>query len=281
VWVITEPLSVEFMQRALAGGLLVAVLCAVTGTWVVLRGMAFLGEAMAHGMLPGVAIAVVLGLPGPAGAAVAAGGMAAGIGLATRRGGLSQDTAIGLLFVGMLALGVVIVSAVRTFPVDLSAILFGDILALQGSDLAAIGLIAPVVIATFALSHRPLTALSFDPRIAQTLGLRPRLAGAVLLGGIAVSIVASYRSVGTLLVVGLLVAPPAAAAPWARSVSRMMLLAAAIGGISVLVGLLVSWHASWAAGAAIALTAIAAFVGSVTLHGWRERRVGARFDYQE
>jgi ABC-type Mn2+/Zn2+ transport system permease subunit len=268
---IAEPLSVEFMQRALIGGLLVAVLCAVTGTWVVLRGMAFLGEAMAHGMLPGVACAVLLGLPGPAGAVVAAGGMAAGIGLATRRGRMSQDTAIGLLFVGMLALGVVIVSAVRAFPVDLSAILFGDILALQWPDIAVIGLIAPVVIATFTLAHRPLTALSFDPRIAHTLGLRPRVAGAVLLGGIAVAIVASYQSVGTLLVVGLLVAPPAAAAPWARSVPMMMLLAAAIAGISVLIGLLISWHASWAAGATIALTAIAAFVLSAALHGRRAR----------
>lgn len=268
---ITEPLSVEFMQRALAGGLLVGLLCAVAGTWVVLRGMAFLGEAMAHGMLPGVAAAVLLGLPGPAGAVVAAGGMAAGIGLATNRGRVSQDTAIGLLFVGMLALGVVIVSAVRAFPVDLTDILFGDILALQWSDIAVIGLIAPVVMATFALAHRPLTALSFDSRIAHTLGLRPRLAGAVLLGGIAVSIVVSYQSVGTLLVVGLLVAPPAAAAPWARSVGAMMLLAAGIAGTSVLVGLLVSWHASWAAGASIALTAIGAFVISAALHAGGRR----------
>lgn len=271
MWVLTEPLSVEFMQRALCGGLLVALLCAVTGTWVVLRGMAFLGEAMAHGMLPGVAVAVLLGLPGPAGAVVAAGGMATGIGLAARRGRVSQDTAIGLLFVAMLALGVVIVSSVRAFPVDLTDILFGDILALQWTDVLTIAVIAPVIIGSFALAHRPLTALAFDPRIAHTLGLRPRLAGAILLGGLAVSIVASYRSVGTLLVVGLLVAPPAAAAPWARSVGAMMLLAAAIAGISVLIGLLVSWHASWAAGASIALTAIGAFVISAAALAGRQR----------
>lgn len=265
MWVIAEPLSVEFMQRALCGGLIVAVLCAVTGTWVVLRGMAFLGEAMAHGLLPGVAVAVLLGLPGPAGAVVAAGGMATGIGLATRRGRVSQDTAIGLLFVAMLAIGVVVVSSVRAFPVDLTDILFGDILALHWSGIAVMAVIAPAVIGIFALAHRPLTALSFDPRIAHTLGLRPRPAGMVLLGGLAVSIVASYQSVGTLLVVGLLVAPPAAAAPWARSVRSMMLLAAGIAGISVLVGLLVSWHASWAAGASIALAAIGAFVLSAAL----------------
>ena len=272
MWVITEPMSVEFMQRALCGGLVVAALCAVTGTWVVLRGMAFLGEAMAHGMLPGVAAAVLLGLPGPAGAMVAAGGMAAGIGVATRRGRVSQDTAIGLLFVAMLALGVIIVSAVRAFPVDLSGILFGDILALHWTDVAVTALVAAATIGVLALAHRPLTALSFDPRIAHTLGLRPRTADAVLLGSLAVAIVASYQSVGTLLVVGLMVAPPAAAAAWARSVATMMLLATAIAGISVLVGLLVSWHASWAAGAAIALTAIAAFAVSAGLRAARDRR---------
>ncbi len=267
MWVITEPMSVEFMQRALCGGVIVAVLCAVAGTWVVLRGMAFLGEALAHGMLPGVATAVLLGLPGPAGAMVAAGGMAAGIGLIGRRGRLSQDTAIGLLFVAMLALGVVIVSSVRAFPVDLSAILFGDILALQWPDVVVIAVTAAPVVAVFMLAHRPLTALSFDPRVAHTLGLRPGLAGAVLLGGVAVSIVASYQAVGTLLVVGLLVAPPAAAALWSRSIAMMMLLAAAISVSSVIVGLLVSWHAGWAAGASIALVAILGFVVSSTVRG--------------
>jgi len=128
---------------------------------------------------------------------------------------------------------VIIVSAVRAFPVDLSGILFGDILALHWTDVAVTALVAAATIGVLALAHRPLTALSFDPRIAHTLGLRPRTADAVLLGSLAVAIVASYQSVGTLLVVGLMVAPPAAAAAWARSVTTMMVLATAIAGISV------------------------------------------------
>lgn len=257
--VIWEPFVAEFMQRALAGGLVVGILCAAAGTWIVLRGLAFLGEAMAHGMLPGVATAILLGLPGPAGALVAAGAMGAGIGLASRRGKVSQDTAIGLLFVGMLSLGVIIVSAARAFPVDISAILFGDILALQWTGIAALGATAIAVIALLAVFHRPLTALTFDPRVAHTLRMRPRLAGAVLLAAIALAIVASYQAVGTLLVIGLLIAPPAAASLWARSIRSMMLLAAGIACLSVIVGLLASWYGGWAAGASIALTGALSF----------------------
>lgn len=264
--VIWQPFLVEFMQRALAGGVIVGVLCAVAGTWVVLRGLAFLGEAMAHGMLPGVATAMLLGLPGPAGALVAAGAMGAGIGVASRRGRVSQDTAIGLLFVGMLSLGVIIVSAARTFPVDISAILFGDILALPWSGVIAIGVTTLAVIAALMLFHRPLTALTFDPRVAHTLRMRPRLAGIVLLAAIALAIVASYQAVGALLVVGLLIAPPAAASLWASSIRTMMLLAAGIATLSVAIGLWASWHAGWAAGASVALAATLSFPISAFLH---------------
>jgi ABC-type Mn2+/Zn2+ transport system permease subunit len=256
---IWEPFSIEFMQRALSGGLIVGVLCAIAGTWVVLRGLAFLGEAMAHGMLPGVATAILLGLPGPAGALVAAGAMGAGIAVASRRGRVSQDTAIGLLFVGMLALGVIIVSAARSFPVDISAILFGDILALSREGVITIAVTALAIIGLLLLFHRPLTALTFDPRVAHTLGMRPRVAGAVLLAAIALAIVASYQAVGTLLVVGLLIAPPAAASLWARSIGSMMLIAAGIASVSVAVGLLASWYGGWAAGASIALAATLSF----------------------
>lgn len=264
--VIWEPFAAEFMQRALWGGLLIGIVCAVAGTWVVLRGLAFLGEAMAHGMLPGVATAVLLGLPGPAGALVAAGAMGAGIGLASRRGKVSQDTAIGLLFVGMLALGVIIVSAARAFPVDISAILFGDILALDWGDLAGIALTATLVIGILCVFHRPLTALTLDPRVAHTLRMRPRLAGAVLLAAIACAIVASYQAVGTLLVVGLLIAPPAAASLWASSIRSMMVIAAAIASLSVTIGLFASWHAGWAAGASIALVATLSFPTAALTH---------------
>jgi len=253
---LTDPLSADFMLRALLGGVLVAAICAVVGTWVVVRGMAFLGEAMAHGMLPGVALASLLGLPVIVGAAVSALVMSLGVGLIARRGRLSSDTSIGLLFVGMLALGVIIVSHSRSFAVDLTAILFGDVLAIQPADLTGLALALAVTVLLATLFHRAFVALAFDPRLARTLGLRPRLAQLMLVGLVTLAVVASYGAVGSLLVVGLLLAPAVAAGHWVRRIPAIMLLAALLGAVAVLVGLLVSWHAGTAAGATIAAAAI-------------------------
>ena len=254
---LTDPLSADFMLRALLGGVLVAAICAVVGTWVVVRGMAFLGEAMAHGMLPGVALASLLGLPVIVGAAVSAMVMSLGVGLITRRGRLSSDTSIGLLFVGMLALGVIIVSHSRSFAVDLTAILFGDVLAIQTGDLAGLAAALGVTVVLAALFHRAFVARAFDPRLARTLGLRPRLAQLVLVGLVTLAVVASYGAVGSLLVVGLLLAPAVAAGHWVRRIPAIMLLAALLGAAAVVVGLLVSWHAGTAAGATIAAASVA------------------------
>ena len=254
---LTDPLSADFMLRALLGGVLVAAICAVVGTWVVVRGMAFLGEAMAHGMLPGVALASLLGLPVIVGAAVSAMVMSLGVGLIARRGRLSSDTSIGLLFVGMLALGVIIVSHSRSFAVDLTAILFGDVLAIQTGDLAGLAAALGVTVVLAALFHRAFVALAFDPRLARTLGLRPRLAQLVLVGLVTLAVVASYGAVGSLLVVGLLLAPAVAAGHWVRRIPAIMLLAALLGAAAVVVGLLVSWHAGTAAGATIAAASVA------------------------
>ena len=252
-----DPFSAEFMLRALVGGILVAALCAVVGTWVVVRGMAFLGEAMAHGMLPGVALASLLGLPAVAGAAVSAVAMSLGVSLVARRGRISQDTSIGLLFVGMLALGVIIVSHSRSFATDLTAILFGDILAIREDDLLVLSAALAVTLLVALAGHRSFVALAFDPRVAATMGLRPRLAQTALVGLVTLAVVASYGAVGSLLVVGLLLAPAVAAGQWARRIPSTMLLAAACGSLAVILGLLVSWHASTAAGASIAACSIA------------------------
>jgi len=253
-----DPFSLEFVQRALLGGVLVAVLCAVAGTWVIVRGMAFLGEALAHGMLPGVALATVLGLPVLAGAAVSAVVMSLGIGVLQRRAKVSYDTSIGLLFVGMLALGVIVISHAGSFATDATAILFGDILAVTAADLIVLVVAVALGIAAAALAHRSLVALAIDERIARVLGLRPRLAQTVLVGLVTLAVVASYQAVGSLLVVGLLVAPAVAARQWTERIPSTMVLAAAIGALAVAVGLVVSWHAATAAGATIAATAIAA-----------------------
>lgn len=254
---LTDPFTVDFMVRALIGGALAAVLCAVVGTWVLVRGMAFLGEALSHGMLPGVAIAALTGVPAVLGAAVSAGVMVVGVGALRRRGGLSYDTSIGLLFVGMLALGVIIVSASRSFATDVTAILFGDVLAVTRTDLGGLAIAVGVALLVALVFHRPFTALAFDARKAATLGLRPRLTEVVLIGLVTLAVVASYRAVGTLLVVGLLLAPAAAARAWTKHVASTMLLGAVLGVAAVLVGLLVSWHAGTAAGAGIAAVAVA------------------------
>ncbi|MFJ4823404.1 zinc ABC transporter permease AztB [Streptomyces bacillaris] len=269
---LTVPFEVTFVQRALWGGVLVSAICALAGTWVVLRGMAFLGDAMSHGLLPGVAVAALLGGNLMAGAVVSAAVMTVGVTALGRTPKLSQDTGIGLLFVGMLSLGVIIVSRSQSFAVDLTGFLFGDVLAVRQQDLLVLAAALLAALAVSALGHRAFLALAFDARKAHTLGLRPRLAHAVLLGLLGLAIVASFHIVGTLLVLGLLIAPPAAALPWARSVRGVMALAALTGGAATFGGLLLSWHLSTAAGATIAALAVSLFFLSHVLSALRDRR---------
>ncbi|MFC9257314.1 zinc ABC transporter permease AztB [Amycolatopsis thailandensis] len=265
------PFEVSFVQRALVAGVLVSAVCAVVGTWVVLRGMAFIGDAMSHGMLPGVAIASLTGVNLLIGAAISAGVMALGVTALGRSRRLSEDTTIGLLFVGMLASGVIIVSHSRSFAVDLTGFLFGDVLAVGSGDLVGLVITLVVVGVVALLGHRSFTALTFDVRKAHTLGLRPRLANAVLLGLVTLTIVASFRVVGTLLVFGLLIAPAAAALFWSRRITTIMLVAALLGIAATVGGLLVSWHWGTAAGATIAAGAVLLFFLSALLSFVRQR----------
>ncbi|SDL36113.1 zinc ABC transporter permease AztB [Microbacterium azadirachtae] len=271
---LTDPFSAVFFLRALAGGVLVAVICAIVGTWVVVRGMAFLGEALGHGMLPGVALATVVGMPPMAGAALSATAMAGAIGILQRRGRLSFDTSIGLLFVSMLSLGVIIVSHSRAFATDATVILFGDILAVEGADLVVLGVALTVTLGVAAVFHRSFVAAAFDRRIAATLGLRPGLSHVVLVGLVTLAVVSAYQAVGTLLVVGLLLAPAVAARPWAPRIPATMALATLLGALAVVSGLILSWHAGTAAGASIAGAAVLIAVLSGILRAViRPRRV--------
>ncbi|MDN8548281.1 zinc ABC transporter permease AztB [Microbacterium sp. NM3R9] len=263
-----DPFSVAFVQRALLGGALVAIICGVVGTWVVLRGMAFLGEAMAHGMLPGVAVATLTGFPPMAGAALSAAVMSVGVGALQRRGRLSADTSIGLLFVASLSLGVIVISASRSFATDASAILFGEILAIGTGDLAALAVALVVTVVVATLGHRSFVALTVDPRQAQLLGLRPRAAHFVLVALVTLAVVSAYQAVGSLLVVGMLLGPAVAAGRWTRRIVPTMVLAAVIGTVSVAVGLLLSWHLATAAGATVAFTAICSGAVSTGLHAF-------------
>ncbi|MFC9271931.1 zinc ABC transporter permease AztB [Streptomyces zhihengii] len=269
---LTGPFEATFVQRALWGGILVSMICAMAGTWVVLRGMAFLGDAMSHGLLPGVALAALLGGNPLLGAAASAAVITVGVSALHRTPKLSQDTGIGLLFVGMLSLGVIIVSRSQSFAVDLTGFLFGDVLAVRESDLLLLAGALLLAVIVSALGHRAFLALAFDPRKARTLGLRPGLAHAALLGLLALAIVASFHIVGTLLVLGLLIAPPAAALPWARSVHGVMALAALLGSAATVLGLLLSWHLGTAAGATVSGVAVSLFFLSHLASGLRHRR---------
>ncbi len=251
--ILTGPFGVSFVFRALFAGGLTAVLCACVGTWVVLRGLAFFGDAMSHGMLPGVAVASLLGANLMLGAAVSAVVMSFGVVVVSRATRLSRDVSIGLQFIVMLSLGVVIVSHSGSFAVDLTSFLFGDVLGVGSADVLVIGIAALVGLVACVVMHRPFTALTFDPRKAQTLGLRPGAAHVAMLVLVALATVVSFRVVGTLLVFGLLIGPPATAVLLVRGIGRVMLLAAVLGVVQVYVGLLVSWYAETAAGATVTL----------------------------
>ncbi len=255
-----EPfINNEFLRLSLAAGVLVAITCAIAGTFVVLRGLAFVGDALAHGVLPGIATAMLFGVSGIVGAAVGSLVMMGGVSLVSRRFRLSGDTAIGLLFVGMLALGVMITSRSRTFVGDLSRILFGELLGVNSTDLL-LQLLALITVASIAfVSRRPFLLLSVDEGLANTSGFSTRIFHNIMLVMIAITVVASFQTVGTLLVLGMLIAPAATGALFARRISTMTLIAAVVGSISTYVGLLISYHFNLAAGASIVLTAVFIF----------------------
>ncbi|HEX6298987.1 MAG TPA: zinc ABC transporter permease AztB [Acidimicrobiia bacterium] len=264
-----EPFELAFQQRALVGGAVAALALALVGTWVVIRGMSFLGDALVHGVVPGIAVAILLDFSVIVGAIAAAGVMMLGINLVHRQTTFPEDTGIGLLFVGMLGLGVILISRTESYTGSLTALLFGDALGVTTTDIWLLaGLLAVTLVATAAL-YRPLITLAFNEQKAQLLGLRPRLAHIALLSLIILAIVGSFQTIGTLLVFGLLVGPPATAALIVRRVPAMMAVAALIGVLSVVVGLIISFHANTSGSATMAVVPIVLFFGVLsfkTLH---------------
>lgn len=267
-----EPFAVGFMQRALVAGLIVVVTTSVVGTWVVLRGMTFMGDALAHGVLPGLTLAYLLGFNLAIGAAAAALVMIGGIQVVHRRARLTEDVGIGLLFVGMLALAVVIASRARSYAGDLTAILFGDILGVTVGDIGLAVVAAVGVAVTTVAFYRPFIALSFNERKAATLGLRPGLAHAAMLVLLAVAIITSFRAVGVLLVFAFIVAPPATAALVVRRVPTMMVTAMAFGALAVVGGLELSYHLGTAGSATMAGLAVVQFFVVLAVRDLRRAR---------
>ncbi len=255
-----------FMRNALWSGLLAVVTTSTVGTWVVLRGMSFFGEALAHGVLPGLAIAFIIGGDTTLGALIAALVMVSGINLIRNYSPLPDDSSIGLLYVGFLALAVVILSGNSgAYSGDLTRFLFGSITGVTNSDLIRQLVIAGVVLLGIAGLHRAFLVMTFDEVQAQLMGLRPRLAHAALLALLAVAIVASFQAVGNLLVFAFLVAPPSTAAMLLRRIPAIMIAAAILGTVSVVVGLLISYHHDTAAGATMALGTVVLFLIALTI----------------
>lgn len=258
-WLIT-PLTYEFMQRGLLASLMVGVLCAVIGCYVVLRGMAFLGDALAHAILPGVAVAYLLKGNLLVGALVAAIVVALGIGYISRQATIKEDTAIGILFAAALSLGVALISTIKTYAVDLTHILFGNVLGVSQTDLWLTAGLGLIVLATIALLFKEFLVISFDPVLAATLRLPAERLRNLMLILLALTIVVSLQTVGVGLVSAMLVTPGATAYLLTRRLSTMMLIAASLGAFSSVAGLYLSFYVNVASGAAVVLTATLIFL---------------------
>jgi manganese/iron transport system permease protein len=278
--IITAPLQYAFMVRGLLAALMVGTVCATVGTYVVLRGMAFFGDALSHAILPGVAVGYLVGggARGPLfwWAMLAAIISSIGIGAISKGAKLSEDTAIGVVFAGMFALGIAMISTVRSYSVDLAHFLFGDVLGVSNTDLLRIGIFGGLIVLTVVLFYKEFLVLSFDPLLAMTLRLPAQLLEYLLLVLIALAIVVSLQTVGVALMVAMLVTPAAAAYLLTRRLPTMMVLAAVIASASGVIGLYISYYASIASGAAIVLTSTTFFALAWVTSSLKRKKMLAR-----
>jgi manganese/iron transport system permease protein len=261
---ITGPLQYAFMVRGLLAAILVGVVCAIVGTYVVLRGMAFFGDALAHAILPGVAVGYLVsgGERAPLfwwalGTSVIT---SIGIGAVSRGARIKEDTAIGIIFAGMFALGIALISTVRAYTVDLTHFLFGNILGVRTTDLWQMIAFGGLIIIVVLAFYKEFLVLSFDPVLARTLRLPARLLDYLLIALIAIAIVVSLQAVGVALVVAMLVTPAATASLVTRRLPVLMAVAATIAAFSGIIGLYFSYYFDIASGAAIVLTCTAFFL---------------------
>jgi manganese/iron transport system permease protein len=271
---LVAPFEFGFMQRALAGGVLVGVICALVGTYVVLRGLAFVGDALAHAAFPGVVIAYMLKGNIYLGAALFALATALGIGLIARRARMSYDAAIGILFAGAFALGVLLMSTIQGYSVDLFSFLFGNVLGMSDRDLVWVGSLGGAVVLTILLFYKELLLLSFDPVVAEAMGYPVQGLNYLLLSLIALTIVISIQAVGIILVVALLVTPSATAHLLTDRFLRMMILGAVLAAFAAVAGLYLSYYLNVASGAAIVLVSTCVFF--LTLAAQRLAPSGSR-----
>jgi len=271
-----EPFSYAFMQRGLIAAILVGIVCAVVGTYIVLRGMAFFGDALAHTILPGVAVGYLVS--GGAretlfwwalGTSVAA---SLGISAISRNAKIKEDTAIGIVFAGMFALGIALISTVRSYAVDLSHFLFGDVLGVTGNNLWTIGIFVALVLLLILAFYKEFLTVSFDPILATTLRMPVKVINTMLLILVAVTVAVSLQTVGVALMVAMLVTPAATASLLTNRLPKMMMIASLIAALSGLVGLFLSFYLSIASGAAIVLTCTLVFAVTWTIKSLRRKQ---------
>jgi ABC-type Mn2+/Zn2+ transport system permease subunit len=263
--VLLDPLGRAFFLRALVAAILVGTVCAVVGTYVVLKGLAFIGDAVSHAAFPGVVASFLLGTPYFLGAAVAAVGTALSIGFVSRRTQLRLDTTVGVVFAGTFALGIFMYSTIHGFVMDLMGLLFGNVLLISFDDLLGLVVLGLLVLAVIVVLWKELLYATFDPLGAAASGLPVELLEYVYLAVVALTIVVSLKAVGIILVVAMLVTPAATAQLLTVRFGRMMALAILVGIVSAVVGLYVSLWADAASGATIVLVETALFVAAMTL----------------
>lgn len=277
---IIEPLSYTFMQRGLLASVFVGILCAVIGCFVVLKSMAFLGDALAHAILPGVAVAYLMQVNLLVGALAAAVLVALGISFFSREGTLKEDTAIGIIFAAALSLGVVLMSTIKTYAVDLTHIMFGNLMGVSPTDLLVTIGLGGLVLVTLVVLYKEFLVVTFDPVLAATLHLPAGFLRSLLLVMLALTVVVSLQTVGVGLAAAMLVTPAATAYLLTRRLPSMMLISGLIGAVSSLVGLYLSYYLNIASGAAIVLTATLIFIISFLVSPrrgivWARAKVGA------
>jgi ABC-type Mn2+/Zn2+ transport system permease subunit len=269
---IVHPLTLGFMQRALLASVLVGALTALVGAYVVLKGLAFIGDAVSHAAFPGVVVAFVLKLPIYPGAIVAALLTAIGIGWVSRRAALRLDTAIGVLFAGAFAAGVLLMSTIKGYVGDLMSFLFGNVLAVTSADVWVVAGLSALVLLAIAATYKELLFATFDPLGAQAAGYPVGLLEYGLLVLVALAVAVSIQVVGIILVVAMLVTPAATAQLLTRRFARLLLLAVGLSMVESVVGLYLSFYGNWASGATIVLVETVVFGVCLLLRPMSQKR---------
>ncbi len=258
--VLLEPFQYDFMLRSFAAAIMVGIVCSVIGTYMVVRSMAFLGDALAHAVLPGVAVAYIFGGNITLGAMIASIVVAIGISVLSDQEEIKEDTAIGIFFTAALALGIALISTIRTYAVDLTHVLFGNVLGVTTNDIRFILITGAIVLLAVTVFYRFFQVVTFDPVMAKTLRWNVKLIRTGLLVLIACTITISINTVGSGLVTAMLITPAATALMFTKKLYTTMLAAAGIGALSGFLGLYLSYFLNISSGAAIVLVATLFFI---------------------